>query len=463
MGDGMHVVMLPWLAFGHTIPFLHLSIALAKSGIRISFLTPPRNIQRLPKIPPHLTALINLVELPLPAVDGLPEGAEATIDIQHGSDEYLKKAYDLSYPTFEQFIAAQSPDWIIHDLFPSWTSKISREFGIPHVLFSAFSAAVMAFIGPLESAMIGDDLRKLWPSPESLATQPKWFEFDSSIAFRPHETDGVYRSFFSPNASGLSDLDHVLLALQGCSAMAIRTCTEFEGEYLSLLPKLYKIPVIPVGLFPPALPDKRETTDPKWATTLKWLDDRPTRSVVYVCFGSECKLSSDQVYEIAHGLELSNLPFLWALRSPISSTDDVDTLPSGFESRIGSRGIVHLGWVPQLEILAHPSIGGYFFHAGWGSIIETVQYGHAMVVLPLANIQPLDARHMVDKGLAIQVEINNDGSFHRDAISQSLRRAMVEEGGERIRLKSMEMSAVFRDQKLHQSYVNGFISFLKSS
>ncbi|XP_058080731.1 putative UDP-rhamnose:rhamnosyltransferase 1 [Magnolia sinica] len=366
MGDGMHVVMLPWLAFGHMIPFLHLSIALAKSGIRISFLTTQKNIQRLPKIPPHLTALINLVELPFLSIDGLPEGAEATVDILHGTNEYLKKAYNLSYPFFEQFITDESSDWIIH-------------------------------------------------------------------------------------------------SLQGCSMMAIRTCAEFGGEYLGLLKKLHQIPVIPIRLLPPRLLEKRETTDPKWAKTLKWLDEQPNRSVVFVCFGSECKLSRDQVFEIAYGLQLSNFPFLWALRRPIWATNDMDTLLLGFESWIASRGVVHMGWVPQLEILAHYAIGRSLFHSRWGSIIETVQYGHALIVLPLANVQSLDARHLVDKGLAIQVEINNDGSFHRDAIARSLRWAVVEEEGESIKRKSMEVRPVFSDQKLHQSYLNEFINFLKSS
>ncbi|XP_058081471.1 putative UDP-rhamnose:rhamnosyltransferase 1 [Magnolia sinica] len=458
MADGMHVVMLPWLAFGHMIPFLHLSIALAKAGIRISFLTTQKNIQRLPKIPQHLTALINLVELPLPKVDGLPEGAEATVDILHGSDEYLKKAYDLSYPAFKKFITEESPDWIVHDVFPSWVGNVASEFNIPRVFFSIYSATVIAFFGP-----VADGLKKMWPSPESLASPPEWFEFESSVAFPTHETDGFYRGFFSPDASGFSSLDRLALALQGCSAMAIRSCNEFQGEYLGLLKKLRKRPVIPVGLLPPTPPEKRETTDPKWANTLKWLDEQPNRTVVFVCFGSECKLSRNQVFEIALGLQLSNLPFLWALRTPIWATNDMDTLPPGFKSQIGSRGVVYMGWAPQLEILSHPSIGGSLFHSGWASIIETVHYGHALIVLPLANVHSLDARMLVDKGLAIKVEVNDDGSFHRDAVARSLRLAMVEEEGERFRLKSIEMKATFSDQTLHENSMNEFINFLKSS
>ena len=94
--DHVHVVMLPWSAFGHLIPFFQLSIALAKSGIHVSFVSTPRNIQRLPKVPPSLATLITLVEFSLPKLDNdlLPEGSEATVDVPVDKVEYLKLAYD---------------------------------------------------------------------------------------------------------------------------------------------------------------------------------------------------------------------------------------------------------------------------------------------------------------------------------------------------------------------------------
>ena len=81
--DHLHVVLLPGSTFGHLIPFFQLSVALAKAGIHVSFVSTPRNIHRLPKLPPNLATLINMVEFPLPSLgnDLLPEGAEATIDV----------------------------------------------------------------------------------------------------------------------------------------------------------------------------------------------------------------------------------------------------------------------------------------------------------------------------------------------------------------------------------------------
>lgn len=81
--DNLHVVMQPWLAFGHIMPFFQLSVALAKAGVHVSLVSTPKNVQRLPKFPADVSGLIDLVVLPLPAIDRdlLPEDAEATVDV----------------------------------------------------------------------------------------------------------------------------------------------------------------------------------------------------------------------------------------------------------------------------------------------------------------------------------------------------------------------------------------------
>ncbi|KAJ4967581.1 hypothetical protein NE237_019430 [Protea cynaroides] len=49
---------------------------------------------------------------------------------------------------------------------------------------------------------------------------------------------------------------------------------------------------------------------------LKWLDDQPHRSVLFVSFGSGGALSPEQLLELAFGLESSGQRFLWVIRSP---------------------------------------------------------------------------------------------------------------------------------------------------
>ncbi|KAM1268439.1 hypothetical protein PS1_000715 [Malus domestica] len=139
-------------------------------------------------------------------------------------------------------------------------------------------------------------------------------------------------------------------------------------------------------------------------------------------------------------------------------------MSTGFVDRTSEKWLVCLGWVPQMEILAHPSIGGSLFHSGWGSIIETLQFGHVLVALPMVFDQPLNARLLEDRGLAVEVKRSRDGSFSRDEISKKLRHAMVEEEGEKLRSNARKAAAVFGDHKLHQDhYIGQFVNFLKNN
>ncbi|XP_058223504.1 putative UDP-rhamnose:rhamnosyltransferase 1 [Rhododendron vialii] len=463
--EEIHVVMVPWLAFGHMIPFFQLSIALAKAGIRVSFVSTPKNIQRLPKLPPNLAPLITMVELPLtPAADHrglLPEGAEATVDIPPEKMQFLKAAFDLMEEPFKQFVAKTRPDWIVVDVVSHWAADVARECQVPLVCFYAYPAAACAFFGPSE-CLAGDGRKRVRPSPESMTSPPEWFSFPSSIAYRTHEAILVHPGIYGNNGTGKPDGDRLAKILESCHAIAVRSCVEFECEYLNSLAGLNNVPVIPVGLLPPEPPKERETvTDGPWTEIFEWLDQQPPSSVVFVGFGSECKLTREQVHEISHGLELSNLPFLWALRKPNWAADDPDIFPSDFGGRTSGRGKVCIGWAPQMEILGHKSIGGSLFHSGWGSVIETLQFGHCLVLLPFIIDQRLNARLLVEKGLGIEVERREDGLFTGNDIAESLKRAMVSEEGQGIRARAREAAAVFGDRKLHDQYIADFAEYLK--
>ncbi|KAJ8900502.1 hypothetical protein K2173_025279 [Erythroxylum novogranatense] len=444
MAQELHVVMLPWSAFGHMIPFFHLSVALAKSGVRVSFVSTPRNIQRLPQIPPNCANLMQFVEFSLPTLDNelLPKGAEATVDIENDKIPYLKIAYDLLQHPFRRFVAQQRPDWIIIDLIPHWAAQIAIEHKVPLMHFSVFSAATYTFFAHPD-CLSDDGKKKLRPSWKSMTSKPVWVDFPSAIVLRNHEAFGTYQAIYEENASRISDAERVRQINHRYHAMAIRSCPQFEGEYIDLYQKITGKPVVPVGLLPSEKPEKAEVTSGSWDEIFKWLDDQKPKSVVFVGFGSEYKLSKDQVYEIAYGLELS-------------------ALPSGFAERTNQRGKVCLGWAPQLEILGHSSIGGSLFHSGWGSAIETLQFGHCLVLLPFIIDQPLNARLLVEKGLGVEVERDGDGSFNRHGIAKALKLAMISEEGQTLRSRAREASSIFGDSKLHnEHYIGKFVEFLR--
>ncbi|EYU23564.1 hypothetical protein ABFS82_04G148400 [Erythranthe guttata] len=453
--EEVHVVMLPWLAFGHMIPFLDLSIELAKSNIHVSFLSTPRNIQRLPQIPPNLIPFIDFVPLPLEYSGGLlPEYAEATIDITVDRMNDLKIASDLLRQPIKDFMAEKLPDWIVVDFFPYWIVDIARDLSIPIISHCVFAAAAAAFFWSPEF-LSGEGRRSARPSPEDFTAPPDWFDFLSEVALSKHEAKAMHHVLYDVNSSGIADGDRLTRLLQASAAVSIRTCTDFEPDYLGLYSKLTGKPVIPIGLLPPETPPDRPPPRQE-AAIFNWLDRQKPRSAVFVGFGSETKLNREHIHEIAHGLELSGVPFLWAMRKP-----DNEALPAGFLQRTAEQGVVHLGWAPQREILGHPSIGGSLFHGGWGSIIETLQYGHALVLLPFVFDQPLNTKLMVEKGLGVEVERDGeDGSFTRNDVASALKKGMVSDVELRARCRKAGRE-IFGNQDLHRAYVEKFVRFLK--
>ncbi|KAL7183615.1 hypothetical protein ACSBR2_025912 [Camellia fascicularis] len=104
--------------------------------------------------------------------------------------------------------------------------------------------------------------------------------------------------------------------------------------------------VILTGFLPSEKPNKTRIAaahNSPWSKICEWLDEQKPKSLVFVGFGSECKLNRDQTYEIASGVESSELPFLWALRKPSWASNDLDAVLPEFKRRTSGRGRVCIG------------------------------------------------------------------------------------------------------------------------
>nr|QTM97705.1 URT1 [Rehmannia glutinosa] len=456
----LHVVMFPWLAFGHIIPFFELSKFIAQKGHKITFISTPRNIDRLPKLPHHLISSITLLKIPLPKLQGLPENAEATMDVRTEDIEHLKKAYDGMENDLTRFLVGSNVDAIIYDFAAHFVPPVATKLGISRYFFCIFNAWFLAFMGTTSALINGLEDRT---RPEDFLAPPEWVTFETKVAYKLYEANWVVGAA-GENASGFSDTYRAGKAIAGCDAMIIRHCNEFEPEWLKLLEELHKIEVIPLGLMPPNIQETQSGVNEAWISIKDWLCSQKKESVVYVALGSEVVLSRDQLGELAHGLELSGIPFLWALRKPAgSSQDDPIELPDGFEERVKGRGVVWKNWAPQLEILGHGSIGAFLTHCGWSSIVEGLMFGNPLIMLPFLVDQGLNARVLADKQVGVEVARNEqDGSYTRNDVAESMRMVMIEDEGQKIRGKAKALSAVFGDRELHDQYVESFIEYLEN-
>ncbi|KAG8364159.1 hypothetical protein BUALT_Bualt19G0098000 [Buddleja alternifolia] len=449
-----HIMMFPWLAFGHMISFLNLSKKLAEKGISISYISTPKNLQRLDPIPSNLEAKIRFLEIPIPRVEGLPENCEATVDLQQEEIQYLKKAYDELAVPFQNLLEKVRPELILVDFAPYWVPEIAAKFGIQIAFFSVYTAATLAYMGPTDELRSG----KRRSNPEQYTKPPGWVPFPSLVAYDPYYAPKMML-MHSPDASGVSSGQRVAKILENCSFVVVKTSEEFEGEYINLVRELLKKPVLPIGLLSPPHEEKITNTEMN-SNTFQWLDKQGPKSVVLVGFGSEYQMTVEEIHELAFSLELSRLPFLWILRKP-QKVDSSDLLPLGFSERTLSQGLVLLGWAPQLEILAHRAIGGCLFHSGWGTIVESLHFGHPLILLPMVADQGLNAKLLVEKEVGYEVPRNEDGSFTREMVAESIRRVVVAPEGQKLRSKAAQMRSVFDNQESQSNYINKFIEHLE--
>ncbi|GMP40058.1 hypothetical protein CsSME_00010650 [Camellia sinensis var. sinensis] len=189
----------------------------------------------------------------------------------------------------------------------------------------------------------------------------------------------------------------------------------------------------------------------------EWLDKQSKGSVVYVAFGSEAKPSQAEVTEIALGLELSELPFFWALRMQCCLADiDIVELPDGFEDKMKGCRVVWTSWAPQLKILSHDSVGEFLSHSGWSLMVEAIQFEKALILLTFLVEQGLISGLLEDKKMAYSVPRDKrDGWFTRDSVAKSLR-LMVEKAGQIYKEQVKEMKRLFLDRNVHTTTYKSF-------
>ncbi|GAV88151.1 LOW QUALITY PROTEIN: UDPGT domain-containing protein, partial [Cephalotus follicularis] len=118
----------------------------------------------------------------------------------------------------------------------------------------------------------------------------------------------------------------------------------------------------------------------------QWLDSKrkPRKSVSYVAFGSEVGPTMEEHPQLAGALEELDRPFVWVIQ-PESG---------GLDKKV-DRGLIICGWVPQLLILSHKSMGGFLSHCGWNSTMEAIGRGIPFLAWPVRGDQYFNAKLVV--------------------------------------------------------------------
>ncbi|KAL0393093.1 UNVERIFIED_CONTAM: UDP-glucosyltransferase 29 [Sesamum radiatum] len=210
-----------------------------------------------------------------------------------------------------------------------------------------------------------------------------------------------------------------------------------EGKYIDYLSTLSQRRIVPVG--PLVHENSADETD-SWI--MNWLSKKSKSSTLYISFGSENYFSREQIQEIAKGLELCKVNFIWVARSPDGS-DHInveEALPEGFIDRVKERGVLVQEWAPQAAILASPAVGGFMSHCVWSSIMESIYFGVPVVTLPLKLDQPMNSRLVVEAGFGVEVVRDEKGKFDGEGVGRAITEVMLGESGARLRRRVRELS-----------------------
>ncbi|MBA0618394.1 hypothetical protein Godav_027753 [Gossypium davidsonii] len=444
------IVMLPFMAHGHLIPFLSLATQIHhRTGFNIAIANTPLNIQYLRSTflqhqnPPPW---IHIFELPFnSAGHGLPPNSENTENLPLDQiGKLVISSVSLKTPFHNLLLdiikkQGKPPLCIISDVFFGWAVEVANIMNTVNITFATGGAyGTLA----LFSFWLNLPHRKTDSEEFNLPGFPERCKFHVS---QLHE--------FMRKADGNDSWSRFLKSQFSSSLQSFgwltNTAEELEPLGLDSLRKYTQFPVWPIGpLLPKQLLNKSPLSSSSSTTQhagkspgisaekcVEWLDTHDLASVLYISFGSQNTVSRSQMMELAIGLEKSWTPFIWVIRPPLGfdlkAEFRSEWLPEGFEARMkeSNQGLLVKNWAPQLEILSHKSTGAFLSHCGWNSTMESLSQGVKIIGWPMAAEQAFNSKMLVDEmGVSVELTRGVQSSISSEKVKEVIGIVMEKEG-----------------------------------
>ncbi|XP_020570578.1 crocetin glucosyltransferase 3 [Phalaenopsis equestris] len=437
-----YIVMLPFMAQGHLIPFLALArlIERLKPYCSITIATTPLNIESLrSSLPPNSS--IHLASLPFsPTEHGLSPHTENTSSIsQTDSIPLLMFASETLAPDFDLLISnltalhRHPPLLIIADLFTAWSLPIARNRRIPHFSFATSGSGTASFMS-------------LWLHLPHRLTDSDTFQIPGfPDRFRLHRSQ---MSDYMLAADGSDDWSvflrrHIHLYLTS-DALLCNTVEEIEPCGVDLLRRIAGLRVFSVGT--------SRACGIEIDPCIEWLESHRPSSVLYISFGSQNTIGESQMMALAEGLEASGVAFIWVVRPPHGFNMNAEFeaerwLPDGFEARMAEkrRGLVARRWAPQIEILSNKATGAFMSHCGWNSVMESLSKGVPLIGWPVTSEQFYNSMLMEEEmGVAMEMARGVMGEVDAGMVERVVRMIMEGEKGKEMRERAARCAEMIR-------------------
>ncbi|KAM1973620.1 UDP-glycosyltransferase 88F4 [Malus sylvestris] len=391
---------------------------------RISHSHPSISFRQFPRVTNKITRNIS--------------GAAIMFDFIRQNDPHVRRA-------LQEISKSAAVRAFIIDLFCTSALPIGKEFNIPtYYFYTSGAAALAAFLYfPKIDEQTTESFKDL---RDTVFEFPGWKS--------PLKAIHMVEPVLDRNDTAYSDMIYFCSQLPKSNGIIVNTFEELESS--NVLQAIAGGLCVPDGPTPPVyyvgplIDEEKELSNDAAAAEeedcLSWLDKQPSRSVLFLCFGSRGSFPAAQLKEIANGLEASGQRFLWVVKKPpveektkqVHGVDDFDlegVLPEGFLERTADRGMVVKSWAPQVVVLKKESVGGFVTHCGWNSVLEAVVAGVPMIAWPLYAEQHMNRNVLVtDMEIAIGVEQRDeeDGFVSGEEVERRVRELM-ESGGRVLR------------------------------
>ncbi|KAG4922565.1 hypothetical protein AAZX31_18G227500 [Glycine max] len=424
----VHCVILPYPSQGHINPMHQFSKLLQLQGVRITLVTTLSYSKNLQNIP----ASIALETIS----DGFDNGGLA----EAGSYKtYLERFWQVGAKTLAELLeklgrSGNPVDCVIYDSFFPWVLDVAKGFGIVGAVFLTQNMFVNSIYYHVQQGKLRVPLTK---NEISLPLLPK-LQLEDMPSFLS-STDGENLVLLDLVVAQFSNVDKADWIL--CNSF-YELEKEVNNWTLKIWPKFRTIgPCITSMVLNKRLTDDNDEDDGvtqfKSEECMKWLDDKPKQSVVYVSFGSIAALNEEQIKEIAYSLRDGENYFLWVVRA-----SEETKLPKDFE-KISEKGLV-IRWCSQLKVLDHEAIGCFVTHCGWNSTLEALSLGVPVVAMPYWSDQSTNAKQIVDVWkMGIRATVDDEKKIvRREVLKRCIMEIMKSERGKEVKSNMVQWKAL---------------------
>ncbi|KAH7511982.1 hypothetical protein FEM48_Zijuj12G0041900 [Ziziphus jujuba var. spinosa] len=349
-----HAIMIPLCFQGHITPTVHLAIKLASNGFTITFINTESIHHQIIKSRPQdddnddqdifAGARKSGLDIRYKTVtDGFP----LSFNRMHNLKQFCEGLFHVFPAHVDELVGNivgddPSVTCLIADALHPWPSTIAKNYNLVHISFTTEPALVFTLYyhvdllirnGHVASHDNREDTIDYIPGVQAIQQKDLMSHLQQTdISTAVHRL--IFKAF-----EGVKKADYIL-----CN-----TVEELEPHAISAIRE--KQPIYAIGPLFSSIGQNGSIV----ATSLRsksdcsqWLDTKPHGSVLYASFETLALLNEHDVEEIAQGLLLSKVSFVWALRPDIVSFSESYVLPDGFEDEIKDRGLI-IPWCNQIE------------------------------------------------------------------------------------------------------------------